>query len=463
MLIISILAISIAIVLSLVVYMFLRPNEMEEIADDTPLNPLYGYETPFITDAIEEDRLNQMSHSELRRFFNAIVNANRSAAMTPQPSEENDSEQTARSNRLLQQVLSTSAQSPDNTLVGSGKGVVICSSGGFNITSTIVLIRLLRNEYQCKLPIEIWYRDQCIDEDIKLKLNEMFTHVCIRHINTVTSVTVHNTTAMKPLACLYSQFRHILLIDEHVLLLRRPDELFDVLYTEENDDEEEKEEEEEDAFHSLFWHDHWELDSNALCWKMLTEDQRSHVHYEYGQNSGLVLLDKSKCLSALYLCSQLNITLHSQLHRLFPAPYNKTDRDTWQFSWLARDMTPNFTGMRPGIIGQRNSNDGSFIGNATLLFNVQGDPLALQYLNNNWYTTGHFGLNEVQRFADSQRGSVSIANREFQNGLVYKTNVHDTMSREIKAIQNQLKRLQQEPWYTAKFQSVIKEHAEPQS
>src|SRR6516165_6029969 len=39
----------------------------------------------------------------------------------------------------------------------SGKGVVICAGGAIMLTNAYVLVRILRDQLRCALPIEIWH------------------------------------------------------------------------------------------------------------------------------------------------------------------------------------------------------------------------------------------------------------------------------------------------------------------
>ena len=55
----------------------------------------------------------------------------------------------------LEERLRTLEASPTERF--AGRGIVICAGGSALFTNAYVLIHVLRNALQCRLPIEVWY------------------------------------------------------------------------------------------------------------------------------------------------------------------------------------------------------------------------------------------------------------------------------------------------------------------
>lgn len=404
------------IVISLVVYMFVRSDELNDIAEDGTLNPLYGHDTPYLSESPHADDLSNMSIQQLNEVLQSLIRDQTNTSSNGDTNETNTDQ--SRSNNLLNMIMNRRAldEKSIETYKGTGSGIVLCTSGGDKVAATFVQLEIIRKNHHCDLPIEIWYRAKSLDDAMIERLNSSYKNICVRHIDTVANVVVYSDNSMRALACLYSQFQKLLLVDENVIFLRSPSQIFRIQQIDEEEQKEQKErkeqKEQDDSeitnAHAIFWHDHWRLRDSAQCWKLLNDDQKSLIHYPFGQSGALVFMNKAYCVRPLHLCSLINYQLHSQLHRLFPGPYNRCDRDTWHFSWLVCNRKPYFIPQRPGVIGTRDSN-GNFLGQATLLYNAEGDSIAYQYLNQNWllqYESSTMYL-QTQQDLSNEQGSIS--------------------------------------------------------
>jgi alpha 1,2-mannosyltransferase len=387
-----------------------------------PLEALNAYQQ--MVYQMDDDQLQQ----ELQRIIQATQN--------PEAPALNDTQRDTRAQEILQALVRNS-QNVHNDPIGNGKGIVIVAGGYVHGTGALMLVKLIR-EHECQLPIEVWHRNDEMSEHMKEAFVEMQCEV--RNIDQVASVAFNNVFAAKPLAVYHSAFRHVLLLDADNLCLRNPEYLFEYL----------------EQYPAVFWPDHWRLDRKALCWNVLTKDQLKSVDYGFAQDSGQLLVDKTHCMKALYLCGVMNIQLHSQFPRLLPKPLNFGDKDSWHFSWLATNTEFLMIPHRPGGAGRRDRT-GQYFGNALVQMDNIGEPLFIHKMRQKWATE----VNKPQWtdylvFANSQRGYVDQWTHRFEDGPVNRQLFTQVFEDFEEVCWKQLNAIRNLNWYSQEFAAELK-------
>lgn len=189
----------------------------------------------------------------------------------------------------------------------SGKGIVTCAGGIRYFTCAWVSIRSLRQQ-GCMLPIELWYTDGELNEEVISELQAW--DVTCKNAHQYTSSPVQGY-ALKPFAILHSSFKEILFLDADNNCLADPSYLF--------------EQEDYQKHGAVFWPDFWKTDPENPIWKITN----STDYQEYEQESGQILIDKERCWAAINLCMYFN-----QQREIY---YNFLlgDKDTFKFAWKA--------------------------------------------------------------------------------------------------------------------------------
>ena len=193
-----------------------------------------------------------------------------------------------------------------------GRGIVICAGGARLFTCAWITIALLRRHLKCDLPIEVWHLGpQEMGPAMRGLLEELGAHtvdaleVARRH-----PVTVLGGWELKPYAVMHSRFREVLLLDADNVPIQHPGFLFETPeYVESG---------------ALFWPDIVRLSRDNEVWAVGGLDYRDMPSFESGQ----LVIDKSRCWSALGLTHWIN-QRSDEFYRFLHG-----DKDTFLLAWL---------------------------------------------------------------------------------------------------------------------------------
>lgn len=217
-----------------------------------------------------------------------------------------------------------------------GKGIVICAGGKSYFTCCWILINVLRNELNCKLPIEVWYRGEEITPELDKELMRF-------------DVTSHNVEdyydippgmsgyVMKPMAILFSSFKEVLFLDADNVCTMDPEFLFDLPEYKE--------------YGAIFWPDFWTTDRFNQIWEIIGVPSNNGKEQESGQ----VLINKEFCWR------ELNLALYFNINNRIYYNYLVGDKDTFRFAWLALNKSFYFIEHEVASCGYIDL-DGAFIG-----------------------------------------------------------------------------------------------------
>ncbi len=243
-----------------------------------------------------------------------------------------------------------------------GRGIVIAAGGAKYLQNAWVLVNILR-DYQCSLPIEIWYigKKEYITKFMKgfEKMGVMCKDITHYFDNSIQSFEV------KIHAILASQFQEVLLLDADNVPLQDPSFLFDApAYTDTG---------------ALFWPDMQVLNKEHPIFSILElEPLETRC-----QESGQIVLDKERCWEPLQLCLHLNQE-SSYYYKILLG-----DKDTFFLSWMTLDYPFTMIDTLPGLAKKSKIRNG-FI--AFLQRDTDGTPLFCHSVNKNWAQRSSFHL-----------------------------------------------------------------------
>ena len=172
-----------------------------------------------------------------------------------------------------------------------GRGIVTCGGGIKYGACVWTLVKLLRH-HGCELPIEVW----CLDDDEHdPEWVELLKPVGVTCINARELLKTHphrrlRGWELKPYAIKHSRFREVLFLDADNAPVRDPSFLFDTSEYQETG--------------TLFWPDPAKFKTfpNSSRWRVFGLPYRKSPDQESGQ----LLVDKSRCWKALCLCNWYN-------------------------------------------------------------------------------------------------------------------------------------------------------------
>lgn len=337
--------------------------------------------------------------------------------------------------QLLNAIVSTTGECTADP--GTGDGIVICAGGFVYGTCATILLNVLRSS-GCELPIEIWHRNDEVSAELQA-LWMSFGNITVRNIDQVSSIAFANSFAIKPLAVFHSTFQRVLLLDADNISVRDPTYLFDQLNA---------------TTSAVFWPHYWPLSSNATCWQALSQAQRERINYNTTQDSGQLLIDKSRAMRAVNLCCKINIQLSSYLERLFFEPSQKSDGDTWHFSCLATDTPFQMQQHRAGVAGTRDQ-AGLFIGTTVVQFDASAQPVFLHKCWAKWATQTQMPQwTDVLRFVN-KRGTVNRWTHDLEDAPVSKDMFVDLFGDLEERCWIQLKALRSLTWYQTQYAAEL--------
>ena len=189
-----------------------------------------------------------------------------------------------------------------------GRGIVMCAGGEKYLLNAWVSLSLVRH-VKCSLPIELWYlgKDEMTD-----KRREMFEGLGVDCIDAY-SLTDRKMGGWqsKPFASTHSSFTEVLFLDADNAVTRDPEYLFSIPQYKETG--------------AVFWPDIHEHPPESPMWWMVEQKPTDDREVESGQ----LLIDKSRCWTALKVTSYMNENSD------FFYNYVYGDKDTFNFGWRA--------------------------------------------------------------------------------------------------------------------------------
>ena len=219
----------------------------------------------------------------------------------------------------------------------NSKGIVICT-GNRHIQLTLVALKsleLIENE----LPIEVFYSSS---NDLSLE-NQGLIKKSFPEVNLIDlSLTSFNDSYLhlrgweiKPFAVLASRFSKVLLMDADVLFFEQPSTLFNNNYFIKSG--------------TLFFYDRPTLPYKTIQWINTFSSYNDPPLPIRTQESGVVLIDKSRVLKGLLSVCKLND--HDERKR-FTYKYFYGDKDTWWLGFHIIQMSYSFIPTLTASIGK---------------------------------------------------------------------------------------------------------------
>ena len=265
------------------------------------------------------------------------------------------------------------------------------------LVGVYVSIQLIR-EYGCRLPIELWMKSSETNVHsplMRLILEDVSTIVRFIEDPDITGFNV------KPYSLFYSNFDEILLLDADNLPFTNPETLFET--------------EQFRKKGALFFPDFWQplntifnLQSEHLIWELTGLP----VVDGFEQESGQLLIDRTRCLPALHaLMFMVSVPPKHHTHRsLWQRELVKGghglieqmgllygDKDMFRFAWMMTGTPFHFVKHLPGIVGLHREGDGDeFCGMTMLQHGPNGEPVffhrnarKLDHDGAKWWTHGN--------------------------------------------------------------------------
>ncbi|MFT5822255.1 MAG: alpha 1,2-mannosyltransferase [Crocinitomix sp.] len=242
-----------------------------------------------------------------------------------------------------------------------GKGIVICGGGPVYFTCAWININMLRKK-GCKLPIELWYLEGEITDELIEQLNTL--DVTCKNITDSGGGYLSNY-ALKPYCVINSSFEEILFLDADNNCWTDPTFLFDTPEFEKNG--------------AVFWPDFWITGKRNPIWKIL--GIKSDGTNE--QESGQILINKKKCWKALNLCFFLNVNRRFYYRMLLG------DKDTFKLAWRALNTDFKMIETPVAFCGYQDQDDDCFVDVAMVQYDLKGELLFLHRNGKKWFFTEH--------------------------------------------------------------------------
>ncbi|RCI02096.1 hypothetical protein CU098_003720, partial [Rhizopus stolonifer] len=113
------------------------------------------------------------------------------------------------------------------------RGIVLVAGNKDTLARTLTTIRLLRNEYHCMLPIEVWHlHDEQPDANIKQELEKLDAHARdLSNLDLIQPITKRRDAEkqfqIKAAAIINSAFEQVLYLDSDNVPVQDPTFLFD--------------------------------------------------------------------------------------------------------------------------------------------------------------------------------------------------------------------------------------------
>ena len=206
----------------------------------------------------------------------------------------------------------------------SGRGIVTCAGGERLFTCVYVLVRILRQTLNCRLPIQLWHFG---GEEISPVMRYLLSPFDVELVDATSFLADHpadirNGWQLKSYAMLYSRFEEVLFLDADQVPVRDPAAAFDFP--------------EYRKTGAVFWPDMNDINGENPVWAMTGLPAETCPAWESGQ----MLVDKRRHLAAL----RVALCLNERADLVYRTLYG--DKDTFLIAWR-------FTGTEVAVVPHR--------------------------------------------------------------------------------------------------------------
>ncbi|KAJ1536580.1 hypothetical protein HK096_009478 [Nowakowskiella sp. JEL0078] len=210
----------------------------------------------------------------------------------------------------------------------SGRGIVTAYSSSEQLRLLLPAFLTLLTKKGSKLPIEIWSFEGEIKSDDVNYVKVLFPLVKM-HFRIADSILNYLPLSrgkdrkgfhIKVAALMNTKFEQLLFLDSDVLPMLNPDELFET--------------QEFKKYGTIFWPDFWKTRRDNPVWRWMGVPCLD----EWEQESGVILMDRSRVWKALHLFWFVN---RNEEIRTWHERFLFGDKDLFRFTWRVTD-TPTF-------------------------------------------------------------------------------------------------------------------------
>ncbi|KIJ51257.1 glycosyltransferase family 71 protein [Sphaerobolus stellatus SS14] len=242
--------------------------------------------------------------------------------------------------------------------LGSGRGIVMTAGNKDTAHNALVTLRLLREEYKCTLPVEIFsfpgeIQSQELIRDFR-KLDAIHYELPgLQH-----APGAWKSFHLKAASIVTSSFSEVLYLDSDNLPLRNPEYLFDSKAYKEGGG-------------AVFWPDYNKDHPDNAIWRVLG---KTCYYTEWEVESGQILIDK-RGNDGLNLAA-LHVASHMQANYDFWFRLSGGDKDTFRYAFWALDAkyytAPRWLSPLGTIDGSEESwQEGKFCGLVMLQYDIE--------------------------------------------------------------------------------------------
>ena len=271
------------------------------------------------------------------------------------------------------------------------KGIVICS-GNRHVRWTFVALKCLEmigND----LPIEVMYftsKDLSVENQEVMRKsfpNVYLTDLSLSYANDSHLDLLHGRQ-IQPFAVLACRFEQVVLMDSDVLFLEKPSILFGNVYFVRNG--------------CLFFYDRCEVSNETKRWiESFSTKQNQSVIPERRQESGVIVIDKSRVLKGILSTCKLND--HQGQRDAYKYLYD--DRDTWWLGFSIVEISSRFMSSLTGVIGKIDDGNKERVFGNVLHFDEYYEPI---WWNGGMFRNGHVNDELVEMNGWLEEGQWSI-------------------------------------------------------
>ncbi len=255
---------------------------------------------------------------------------------------------------LLDEILKREQRLPTPKAF-NGQGIVTAFGGVRHFTNGYVLVRLLREELNCTLPIEVWHYGEGEITPIMRQLLRPYdvTFIDARSVLSHLDADIHDGWQLKALALLYSSFAQALFLDADQVPVLNPASVFEFAQFKSSG--------------AVFWPDILDIREDNPIWSQLGLEGRCVPSFESGQ----VLIDRNRHLSAL----KKIVAINEMKEEIYATIYG--DKDTFLVGFLMDDADFELVPHRP-FLTERTLTQRDF----------EGNPLFQHRTNAKWMYRG---------------------------------------------------------------------------
>lgn len=237
-----------------------------------------------------------------------------------------------------------------------GRGILFTAGNKDTYDRVMTTLRILRVEYKCNLPAEVWYfKGELTDVQIE-NLKEL--QAIARDLSDPSNgLTVQKDKGawknfqIKSTALINSRFKEILYLDSDNVPLRDPQYLFDSADYKKTG--------------ALFWPDYWKTHPSNPIWKIMDVDCQG----DWEQEAGQMVINKQMHWEPLQL------SYHMQAESAFYFKLVMGDKDTFRFAWKALKHQYAYPSRFVSAAGIKTGPDKRFCGHTMLQYDFNSRPL----------------------------------------------------------------------------------------